>query len=383
MHFSHVPPTACVRTFPDRLSRSRHLLLAVLLTSITLPPTLTADETESSVPPPQIPQQLLKLIHAPEVHAELELSASDIESLEQLLKAIDGDWFRSRNLPDPERIALVEKLQEQARDWFRQHTTKLQQARLLQLELQAQGLRMLLREDLSRELDIQASQSEKLVELATLTDTAQRELQQAIAAKKIPLRYEGELKRRRQDEENALTRVMTASQLSKLERILGATFDVAGLKRIYPLAPELVPVEQWINSAPLTLESLRGKVVLLHFYAFQCSNCKANFDVYNRWHEKYADDVVVLGIQTPETATERDPDAVRQAASNAELRFPVMIDLKSENWKNWSNTMWPTVYVIDKRGYLRLWWQGELRWEGATGDQTIEDLVDELLREEL
>jgi hypothetical protein len=57
------------------------------------------------------------------------------------------------------------------------------------------------------------------------------------------------------------------------------------------------------------------------------------------------------------------------------------MDLKSENWKAWGNTMWPTVYVIDKKGYLRHWWQGELNWQGATGDQTIERIADDLLKE--
>ncbi|HAC90510.1 MAG TPA: hypothetical protein DCF63_07725 [Planctomycetaceae bacterium] len=63
------------------------------------------------------------------------------------------------------------------------------------------------------------------------------------------------------------------------------------------------------------------------------------------------------------------------------FEFPVLIDLKSENWNAWGNTMWPTVYVIDKKGYIRSWWQGELNWQGATGDKSIENLVDELLAE--
>ena len=91
--------------------------------------------------------------------------------------------------------------------------------------------------------------------------------------------------------------------------------------------------------------------------------------------------MVLIGIQTPETALERDPVAVARAAGDEELAFPILIDLEAAKWKNWSNTMWPTVYVIDKQGYLRQWWQGELRWQGATGDQSIEKLVEELLVE--
>ena len=91
--------------------------------------------------------------------------------------------------------------------------------------------------------------------------------------------------------------------------------------------------------------------------------------------------VAVVGIQTPETSLERDPQAVKEAARERGLYFPIMIDLESENWKAWGNTMWPTVYVVDKNGYIRHWWQGELNWKGATSDKVIEDLVDDLLAE--
>ena len=89
----------------------------------------------------------------------------------------------------------------------------------------------------------------------------------------------------------------------------------------------------------------------------------------------------MIGIQTPETAREREPDAVKAAAAERKLKFPILVDLASENWKAWGNTMWPTVYVVDKNGYLRQWWQGELNWQGATGDQSIEQTVEAALKE--
>src|SRR5690606_34428722 len=118
---------------------------------------------------------------------------------------------------------------------------------------------------------------------------------------------------------------------------------------------------------------LRGKVVVIHFYAFQCSNCHANFPIYRRWHQEWADkDVVLIGIQTPETQPEHELKAIRAAAKEKELKFPIVADLKADCWKSWGNTMWPTVWVVDKHGYLRVWWEGELNWQGATGDKTIE-----------
>ncbi len=130
------------------------------------------------------------------------------------------------------------------------------------------------------------------------------------------------------------------------------------------------------------VKELRGKVVLVHFYAFQCHNCHANFEIYRRWHDQWHEKgVVVVGIQTPETSQERDPAAVKSAAAERKLEFPIIVDVASKNWDAWGNTMWPTVYVVDKNGYLRQWWAGELNWKGATGDKTIEQVVDQLLAE--
>jgi peroxiredoxin len=178
----------------------------------------------------------------------------------------------------------------------------------------------------------------------------------------------------------AALELLSPQQQQRLPELLGSKFDTTKLSRIYPLAPELIDSKVWVGDRQVTLEELRGQVVLLHFYAFQCHNCQANFKHYNRWQEKLAArGVVVVGIQTPELDDERDPAQVTAAAQEQGFKFPVLIDLQNANWDAWGNTMWPTVYVIDREGYIRLWWQGELNWQGAKGDQTIEELVEKLL----
>ena len=148
------------------------------------------------------------------------------------------------------------------------------------------------------------------------------------------------------------------------------------------MAPEFAENAVWLAESSGPWEKLRGKVVLVHFYAFQCINCQRNFHHYNAWAEKWKDrGVVVVGIQTPETRAEKDISLVKAAAENDQLQFPVLMDSENTHWDRWGNTMWPTVYVVDQRGYIRMWWQGELNWQGATGDQTIEGLVDSLLQE--
>ena len=91
--------------------------------------------------------------------------------------------------------------------------------------------------------------------------------------------------------------------------------------------------------------------------------------------------MVILGIHTPETAAEQDTDSVSRKADAAEWDFPVLIDSTKANWNAWGNSMWPSVYLVDRRGYLRYFWPGELKWEGATGDVWMRERIEELLAE--
>lgn len=330
-----------------------------------------------------IPQCLLGLVHAPEVHKDLKLSVNQIGDLESLLRKVDGEWFPARNLPtDPQR-AVTLNLESQVWQWFGKSATQEQRQRLWQLECYAQGSRSLLRNDMAERIGLQPSQQKKLAVLARATDESRLALARITFGdpelKGLQERAEKTIKAERA----GLTKIVLPEQMQKLKALLGDPFDPTKLKRVHAMAPEFASVDHWINSSALTMRELRGKVVLVHFYAFECHNCHANFGIYRRWHKELADKgVVVVGIQTPETNRERDAVAVRAAASERELNFPIMIDLKSENWKAWGNTMWPCVYVVDKQGYIRLWWPGELNWKGATGDKTIEEAVDSLLAEQ-
>jgi peroxiredoxin len=330
-----------------------------------------------------VPQFLLGLVHAPEVHKELKLSVKQVSNLEATLRQVDAEWFPARILPAESQRSVTARLESQVWKWFSSNATEEQRRRLWQLECYAQGSRALLRKDLADKLGLQASQQKKLAALALATD----ESRQALAGiafgdpqlKELQEKAEATTKAERA----GLMKIVRSEQLQTLKSLLGEHFDTTKLDRIYALAPEFAPVEHWVNSSPRTMRELRGKVVLVHFYAFQCHNCHANFGIYRRWHKELTDKgVVVIGIQTPETNRERDADAVKAAAKERDLTFPIMIDLKSENWKAWGNTMWPCVYVVDKQGYIRLWWPGELNWKGATGDKTIEQAVDRLLAEE-
>lgn len=329
-----------------------------------------------------VPQYLLSLVHAPEVHKDLKLSDKQVGDLEGLLQRIDGKWFPARILPVDQQRAVTRELESQVWEWFGHAATVDQRQRLRQLECYAQGERMLLRSDMAKRVGLQSSQHQKLATLARAADESKLALASIQFGDPQLKSLQDKMEKATKAERDGLKKIVRPEQWQKLKSFLGDPFDPTRLKRIYAMAPEFAPVEHWINSSPLTMGELRGKVVVVHFYAFQCHNCHANFGIYRRWHKDLTDKgVVVVGIQTPETSRERDADAVKAAARERDLKFPILIDLNSDNWKAWGNTMWPCVYVVDKRGYIRFWWPGELNWKGAAGDKTIEETIDSLLAE--
>ncbi|MFN7730543.1 MAG: redoxin domain-containing protein [Pirellula sp.] len=327
---------------------------------------------------PVVPQTLLKLIHAPEVQQELGMDP-DNEALLAVLRELDGPWWRSRNLPEDKQQQAVAELEKELLSRLKGMLSADAFRRLREIEVQSQGVRALVRPNIAKAIGLQSNQKQSLEASCLETDRIARLL---LGNPKNRGSVEQELSRARETEQKLLNESLTSTQRSALAKLVGKPFDTAGLKRILPLAPELIDSGEWTDGRPTTLADHRGKVVLVHFYAFQCHNCVANFDHYNRWQKELARrGVSVIGIQTPETAAERNVSLVRAAAKEKGFEFPVLIDTSSKNWEAWGNTMWPTVYVVDKRGYIRSWWQGELNWQGATGDRSIETLVDQLLAE--
>jgi thiol-disulfide isomerase/thioredoxin len=129
-------------------------------------------------------------------------------------------------------------------------------------------------------------------------------------------------------------------------------------------APELRGISEWINSPPLTLRALRGQVVLVHFWTFDCINCQRVQPFVKRWHERYADQGLrVVGIHTPELAHERDAANVRAAVGAAGVTFPVGLDPDFRAWHAYRNRYWPAFYWIDRTGRIRFTHVGEGRYD--------------------
>ena len=145
----------------------------------------------------------------------------------------------------------------------------------------------------------------------------------------------------------------------------------------YGRAPELTGIEAWINSEALTLEGLRGKVVLIDFWTYSCINCLRTLPYVTRWHDKFRDrGLVVIGVHTPEFGFEKPTRNVRTAMSRHGIKYAVAQDNAYATWNAYDNSYWPAVYLIDRRGHIMLKHAGE----GAYDD--IERAIEVLLKDE-
>jgi cytochrome c biogenesis protein CcdA/thiol-disulfide isomerase/thioredoxin len=139
-------------------------------------------------------------------------------------------------------------------------------------------------------------------------------------------------------------------------------------------APEFRGITAWINSEPLTMASLRGKVVLVHFWTFACINCIHVQPYVKAWYEAYRDDgLVVVGIHTPELSFERDLGNVRQAVADDGVTFPVGFDPGFDTWHAYQNRFWPAFWFVDRQGTIRHVHYGE--GDYANSEAVIRELL--------
>lgn len=143
-------------------------------------------------------------------------------------------------------------------------------------------------------------------------------------------------------------------------------------------APELASAGPWHNGEPLTMEGLRGKVVLVDFWTYSCINCIRTLPYVQGYWDKYQDTgkFVLLGVHTPEFAFEHLPENVREAIERHGLTYPVVQDNDYGTWNAFSNRYWPAKYLIDAEGYVRYLHFGEGHYDET--DQAIAALLAEI-----
>jgi cytochrome c biogenesis protein CcdA/thiol-disulfide isomerase/thioredoxin len=171
-------------------------------------------------------------------------------------------------------------------------------------------------------------------------------------------------------EESAAAQTELDELLGGESRVVESTLDDFGV------APDFQDIALWLNSEPLTVEQLRGKVVVLDFWTYSCINCLRTLPHVKSWYERYRDaGLVVVGVHTPEFAFERESDNVRRAVADLGVEYPVALDNDFGTWNAYLNRYWPAKYFLDRRGHLRFAHFGEGAYEES--EQVIRTLLAE------
>jgi thiol-disulfide isomerase/thioredoxin len=145
---------------------------------------------------------------------------------------------------------------------------------------------------------------------------------------------------------------------SMMKSLLGTTVLLTALSAqagaIPPTAaPAFAGIDTWLNSPPLTMPQLRGKVVLVDFWTYSCINCVRTLPYVKSWYAKYKNQgLVVVGIHTPEYPFERSTANVTAALKRFDIRYPVAQDNRYATWDAFRNQYWPATYLIDKSGRI-------------------------------
>jgi thiol-disulfide isomerase/thioredoxin len=120
----------------------------------------------------------------------------------------------------------------------------------------------------------------------------------------------------------------------------------------------------WVNGKPVVLG--KGNVNIIQFWTLGCINCKHNLPAYNRWYNQLKNEGIgFAGVHSPEFDWEKDEKTLLSSIKEHGIDYPVLPDNLMLNWDAWQQRYWPTVYIIDKEGYIRYRWIGELGKKGA------------------
>jgi thiol-disulfide isomerase/thioredoxin len=142
-----------------------------------------------------------------------------------------------------------------------------------------------------------------------------------------------------------------------------------------PAAPEFASGD-WINSAPLTVKSLRGRVVLVDFWTFGCFNCRNTLPAIKTLDARYREKgLTVVGVHSPEFDDEKKLENVRREVAELQIRYPVVTDTDYATWRAYDVAAWPTIFVLDKSGRIRWTHVGEGAYDET--EQVIQKLLAE------
>lgn len=160
------------------------------------------------------------------------------------------------------------------------------------------------------------------------------------------------------------------------DRDQGATVSRQSGGQVGDHAPEFQTITSWINSGPLAMQRLRGKVVLIDFWTYTCVNCIRTFPYLKDWHGKYAGKgLVIVGVHSPEFEFEKITENVVRSSRDFGLEYPIAQDNDFATWRAYSNRFWPAKYLVDKDGVVRYTHFGEGAYDDT--EAQIRSLLEE------
>jgi len=149
---------------------------------------------------------------------------------------------------------------------------------------------------------------------------------------------------------------------------------IDGIENPYP-APLLLGISSWINSPPLKLSDLQGKVILLEFWTSSCPYCRNATPYINAWYKRYHDQgLLIIGIHSPKNQEEQSRALVKAAVLDSGIHYPVALDNNFETWESYNSEGWPSFYLINRKGEV------VFVSYGATNYDVIENNIRYLLR---
>jgi cytochrome c biogenesis protein CcdA/thiol-disulfide isomerase/thioredoxin len=188
-------------------------------------------------------------------------------------------------------------------------------------------------------------------------------------------------------EQSLITKIAPPNPIADAVKVKAGSFETGSrVSSVADAAPSQLPIEgqlpslagatAWLNSPPLTQDSLRGKVVVVDFWTYSCINCLRSLPFVKAWYTKYKDfGLVVIGVHAPEFAFEKDFDNVRHAVHDLGITYPVALDNNYAIWRGFDNQYWPAHYFIDAQGRIRAHHFGEGEYDKS------EEIIRQLLAE--
>lgn len=245
----------------------------VLLAAILLLTAKTTGNAQQSNPNGVIPlnttnQPYLFLVRDPQVHADLELTPSQLKRLTALNDQIDMPLWSMRNKTPQHVVKTMEESTSRTKQALATILSSEQNQRIAQIELWVLGLKSLVRNDIATKVELSDDQRSEVREILVKAQQKMNSLQSQLNDGGDAVELNKQYRETQTNQQKMIVAALSSEQQNKYRALLGSSIDTSKLGRIKFKAPELHSGSGWVNSSPLTMEKLKGKVVALHFYAF-------------------------------------------------------------------------------------------------------------------